>query len=115
MQAEIHLIRYIAEVSAASCCATIVHLKTFDDAIRIDLNRFRILSANIQNGRRFRVHYVRPKPMAKNFGADMFLRKRQGRPAIAGTNNVGLFQLGPVRKQRLPVDVLIILPTRSRP
>ena len=92
MQAKIHLISYVTQIATATGCATIVHLKTLNDAIRIDLNRLRILPADIQNRRRFRVHDVRAEAVAKNLGANMFLGKWQRRPTVAGADHIRLFQ-----------------------
>ena len=61
---------------------------------RVDLDRLGVLAADVEDGRRPRIHHVRAEAVAQDLGADVLLRERQPRAAVAGADDVGLLELG---------------------
>ena len=90
VQAHVHLVGDVAEVASAARGAAVVHLEALDDAVRVDLDRLRVLAADVEHGRGARIHHVRAQAVAKDFRADVLLRERQARAAVAGADDVGL-------------------------
>ena len=60
----------------------------------IDLDRLGVLAADVEHRRGARIHHVRAEPVAQDLGADVLLRERQPRPAVAGADDVGLLHVG---------------------
>lgn len=93
MQTKIHLINNITQVTAAPYHAAIVHLETLNDAVAIDLNSFRILTANIKHHRNLQIHDINAKPITKDFQANVLLKKQQYHPTVARADDISLFEL----------------------
>ena len=98
MQAHIHLIGDVAEIAPAAGGAAVVHLEVLDDALGVDLDRLGILAADVEYRARVGVHHMGAEPVAENFGADLLLRKRQGNAAVAGADNICLFDFHAERR-----------------
>ena len=77
MQSEVHLVGDVPEVTAAAGGTAVVHMEARDDAVGIDLDRLRVLAADVEHGARGREHRVRAEAVAKNLAADLLLRERQ--------------------------------------
>ena len=86
VQAEVHLVGDVAEVAAAAGGAAVVHLEPRDDALA------RRPGSPWCPGRRCRApcacreHRVRAEAVAEDLGADLLLRERQARAAVAGAD-----------------------------
>jgi len=92
MHAEIHLVGDIAQVAATAGGTAIVHLERRDDAVLVDLDRLRILSADVEHRSCRGEHGVGAQAVAQDLGADLFLGEGQRAPAVARACAGGLLE-----------------------
>ena len=58
----------------------------------VDLDALGVLAADVEHRARVRIHHVGAEPVAQDLGADVLLGERQGHAAVAGADEIGLFE-----------------------
>jgi hypothetical protein len=92
VQAKLHLVGDVAQVTATAGGAAIVHLEVLDDPVAVHLDRLGVLPADVEHGAGALVHQVGTQAVAEDLGADVLLGERQAHPAITGADHVDLLQ-----------------------
>ena len=76
MQAHVHFVGNVAKIAPASRRTAVVHLEVRNDPVLVDLNALGILTADVENGARLRIHQVGTQAVAQDFRTDMLLGER---------------------------------------
>src|SRR5204863_9023391 len=86
VQTEAHLVGDVAGVAAAAGGAAVVHLETPHQSFGVELDRLRVLPADVEHRARAGKHRVRAEAVAENLAADLLLRERQALASVAGAD-----------------------------
>ena len=94
VQPEVELVGDVPEIAAAPGGAAIVHLERRDDAVLVDLDRLRVLPADVEDGARAREDAMGAASVAEDLAANRLLRERERLPSVARADRGDLVDRG---------------------